>query len=222
MVSLRGLNALQTLRLRNNPGAPFPLTMEPEQTRFNTFVVKVAQGAPSDITATMTITGGTLNNSTRTTRTVSISAGSTTSTEFTVTPNPGSESVSVALSNPRGLPSGFNGIVLGVGETLTFLPGICDRTPQVRTAILNEIADKNHCANVTNADLAAITSLDLSSSGITSLTAHDFAGLTSLTRLRLHNNSLSSLPSGVFEGLNALTYLSLSFNRLSSLPSGGL
>ena len=69
--------------------------MELEQTRSNTFVVKVAQGAPSTITATMTITGGILSDSSKT-RTVSISAGSTTSTEFTVTPNPGSESVRVA------------------------------------------------------------------------------------------------------------------------------
>ena len=60
--------------------------------------------------------------------------------------------------------------------------GICDRTSQVRTAILNRIPGISNCAYVTNTHLAAITYLDLSSSGITSLTANDFAALSSLTR----------------------------------------
>ena len=42
--------------------------------------------------------------------------------------------------------------------------GICDRTSQVRTAILNRIPGISNCADVTSRHLAAITgTLDLSS-----------------------------------------------------------
>ena len=73
---------------------------------------------------------------------------------------------------------------------------------------------------MTTEQLAAITSLDLESSGITALKAGDFAGLSALTRLDLDNNQISTLPTGIFSGLSALTRLYLSNNPISTLPAG--
>ena len=94
---------------------------------------------------------------------------------------------------------------------------VSDRTPQVRDAI---VAAAGVPANqVTEAHLAAITSLDLGLKKITSLKAGDFDGLNNLTVLYLPNNKLSTLPSGIFDNLTQLTRLLLGNNELSTLPS---
>ena len=99
--------------------------------------------------------------------------------------------------------------------------GICGRTEAVRDAIVARISGVASCADVTDAQLAAITgTLDLRSDGITTLAAGDFDGLTALTTLRLRGNSLSTLPAGVFDELTALTTLDLRNNSLSTLPAG--
>ena len=110
-------------------------------------------------------------------------------------------------------------------DAVTPTPGICDRTEQVRDALLDSTG-VGDCAAVTVADLATVTTVDLSLiatgiSGITALKSGDFAGLTALTLLAVGGQSgLTSLPSDVFSGLSALTTLSLAGNALGSLPSG--
>ena len=96
--------------------------------------------------------------------------------------------------------------------------GVCDRTPQVRDAIV-AAAGVAHCSLVTAEHLAAIEKLNLESTGITALKTGDFSGLSILEELNLYQNSLSSLPADIFEGLSALRYLELGRNRLSSLPA---
>ncbi|WP_420461494.1 fibronectin type III domain-containing protein [Candidatus Palauibacter sp.] len=99
--------------------------------------------------------------------------------------------------------------------------GICNRTPQVRDAILGRISGITDCAAVTNVHLAAITGvLGLTSKDITALKVGDFAGLTSLTLLALNGNALTTLPAGVFDGLPALEQLFLNSNALTTLPAG--
>ena len=100
-----------------------------------------------------------------------------------------------------------------------FVP-VCDRTSQVRTAILRALPDIDDCADVTAEDLASITHLQLGFRWITALKADDFSGLTALEWLNLPYNSLSSLPAGLFDELTALEYLSLWRNDLSSFPDG--
>ena len=97
---------------------------------------------------------------------------------------------------------------------------ICDRTPQVRDAIVAAIPDVDDCANVTAEHLAAITDLNIRDKSITALKTGDFDGLTALTSLALSGNALSSLPSGIFDDNTQLTQLRLGGNALSSLPSG--
>ncbi len=97
--------------------------------------------------------------------------------------------------------------------------GICGRTEQVQTAILDKISGVTDCANVTDTHLAAIGGrLDMSTKGITALATGDFDGLTALEWLRLQKNSLTELPDDVFEPLTALTQLLLQDNSLTTLP----
>ena len=93
--------------------------------------------------------------------------------------------------------------------------GICGRTEQVRTAILERIDGVTNCALVTDAHLGAIEgTLRMDDTGITSLRAGDFAGLSLLTELILSSSDLSNLPEGVFSGLSPLKHLVLSRQRV--------
>ena len=110
-------------------------------------------------------------------------------------------------------------IVLG-----TYLPGytdftpVSDRTQQVSDAIVAAVSGVNNAADVTEAHLAAITSLNLRGKGISALKTGDFSGMTGLTSLNLYNNQLSSLPDGIFEGLTSLTTIRLGRNAVDPFP----
>ena len=113
----------------------------------------------------------------------------------------------------------------GAAAAVVVIPmlGICGRTQQIEDAILAAISGVDDCAEVTDANLAAITSFSddaTISKGISTLRRGDFAGLTSLTAINLFGNSLTSLPEGIFAGLAELTELSLGSNQLASLPEG--
>ena len=95
---------------------------------------------------------------------------------------------------------------------------ISERTPQVRDAIIAAVPGVNSAADVTEAHLAAITSLYLNRRNITTLKASDFDRLTAVTTLDLAENQLSTLPEGIFDGLAKLRTLQLQNNQLSTLP----
>ena len=95
---------------------------------------------------------------------------------------------------------------------------ICDRTPQVRDAIL-QATETDDCAAVDSRELAGL-SIALGFSDLTALKAGDFDGLTSLLRLDFRGSRLTSLPAGVFSGLTRLEILTLEHNRLTALPAG--
>ncbi len=103
---------------------------------------------------------------------------------------------------------------------------VCDRTRQVRTAILAKVAGISNCGDVMAAHLVAITgtlNLDNSRSSanrIVSLKPGDFDGLTALTGLDFDFNNLRTLPAGIFDDLTALTDLKLSHNSLTRLQAG--
>ena len=106
---------------------------------------------------------------------------------------------------------------------MTPTPGICGRTQQVRDALL-ELTGVEDCKAVTVADLAGVTSLNISLqalgvSDITALKSGDFGGLTGLTSLSVADQQgLTTLPSDIFSGLSKLTTLALISNQLNSLP----
>ena len=96
---------------------------------------------------------------------------------------------------------------------------ICNRTSQVVDAIVQAVSGLDSCGYVSKAQLAGITTLDLSRQSITSLQSGDFADLSALQTLHLYGNQLTALPADVFAGLAALDTLSLWQNRLESLPA---
>ena len=145
---------------------------------------------------------------------LSFAAGTRTFSGTPAAADAGTLSVKVTASD--GTASVSNEFKIRVAVT-----DVCTRTPQVSAAIVDEVSGVDHCADLTAAHLAAITgTLDLSSEGVSSLEAGDFAGLTKLEVLDLFDNSLSSLPDGIFAPLTALEELELAFNSLSSLPAG--
>ncbi len=97
--------------------------------------------------------------------------------------------------------------------------GVCARTPAVADALVARIGVAG-CADVTEAQLAAMGWLDLGNLGIPRLGSGDFAGLKALTRLDLSGNELAELPPGIFAGLPQLELLFLRNNRLAALPPG--
>ena len=96
---------------------------------------------------------------------------------------------------------------------------MCDRTPEVRDAIIAAVPGVDACEDVSAEHLAAITGeFSLREHGITALRAGDFEGLVGITRLNLSRNELTGLPVGVFDGLAGLPKLTLARNALASLP----
>ena len=105
---------------------------------------------------------------------------------------------------------------LPIVSTLT---PVCDRTTQVRDAIVAAVPGVSDCNDVTEAHLATITHLDLENKNILTLKDGDFDGLSALTELRLQENQLTTLPANIFSDLSSLRTLYLNNNQLTSLPS---
>ena len=171
------------------------------------------------MTVTLSAEGGTLSATT-----VVIGGGDMESAAVTVTPA-GAGAVTVSVDSAAFPNAGIHldGIQAGVGESLTLeaaTSGICDRTPQVRDAILAKLRDVSDCAKVTDADLYYLQSLDLENSGITTLKSGDFEGMSRLFNIGLRRNNLGALPAGVFDDLGRLGVLYLDANHLSELPAG--
>ena len=98
---------------------------------------------------------------------------------------------------------------------------VCQRTPEIRNAIVSAISGVSRCQDVTAEHLGTITSIaeNYTGSNITSLKSGDFSGITALQTLDFsYKNLLTSLPSDVFDGLTSLHTLRLENNSLSSLP----
>ena len=187
-----------------------PLTVSLKKVAGEQFKAVAPTGAPFDIVLPLTVSDGTISGGATT---VTIPKGSIESGTLTVTRTPTStDPTSVNIGTLPGIPADHSGYTLARSVDLplifTGLGGIfpvSQRTPQVRDAIV-AAAGVNSASDVTEAHLAAITSLYLSRfTNITTLNAHDFSGLTALTTLDLSENQLSTLPEDIFEDLTALT-----------------
>ena len=101
---------------------------------------------------------------------------------------------------------------------------LSERTSQVQDEIVDnvlgegDIIARPDIEDITDAQIAAISVLDLRAAGITELKSGDFSGMTELKNINLHDNLLMDLPVGIFEGLTALTTLRLGHNLLDPMP----
>ena len=107
------------------------------------------------------------------------------------------------------------------GRTPAAMGGICDRTRELREALVSLASGIASCADMDAAALAALpASLDLANRGIASLKAGDFAGLGHVTSLNLCQNELADLTPGVLDPLTALSTLDVSRNAIARIPAG--
>ena len=107
------------------------------------------------------------------------------------------------------------------GRTPAAMGGICDRTRELREALVSLASGVASCADMDAAALAALpASLDLSNRGIAALKPGDFAGLGHVTSLNLRQNELADLTPGVLDPLTALTGLGVNNNQIARLPPG--
>ena len=218
------LTALTTLRLDGNPGAPFSPTADalPDdgEVSFTGDTVTLdgsGSGGPwgTNVTYSWALTSPTSG----VTVTFDDAASATPVVTIPALAD-GAELTFTLTVTGRG---GTNGIdpATDTAMVTAAILGICGRTEAVRDGIVRLFGNITHCADITDAHLAAITgSLDLRNDNITALAAGDFDGLTALTTLNLGSNSLTTLPAGVFDGLTALTGLYLGVNSLETLPAG--
>ena len=150
-----GLTMLTELRLEgNHADASLTFTMELEETGSNTFVVKVAEGAPFAMTTTVEVTGGTLPDG-DTSGTVTVKAGNTRSDPITVTPTPGSTDPVVVTLGPTVTqpPSAFTGLQTAVdSDPLTLTPAIQPRFQRLNNEILSK-----HALSIADVTIAAVT-----------------------------------------------------------------
>ena len=202
-----------------------PVTIFLEKVGESQFKAVASTGVPFDIVLPLSVTNGTIDGGANS---ITIPTGSVESESLNVTRTPGTTlAVIVDIGTLPELPADsgyelFKSIDLPLVFTElggTFFIPVSERTPQVRDAIV-AVVGVSSANDVTEADLAAITGLNLSHESITSLKAGDFSGLSSLTMLWLYNNDLTTLPAGIFDNLTALQRLSLQSNQLSSLPAG--
>ena len=223
-----GLSSLTTLYLYGNSVDPLPLTVSLEKVGADQVKAVAPAGAPFDLVLPLTVTNGSISGGATS---ITIPAGSLESQPLTVTRTPSTTAaVTMDIGTLPRPPTNHSGYTLVKSDDLPLeifsllAGGICDRTPLVQTTILRALQSQtpspSTCGEVTEAHLAAITSLDFREQSITALQAGDFDGLTALTTLNLFDNELSSLPAGIFDNLTALTTLYLQNNQLSSLPAG--
>ncbi len=97
---------------------------------------------------------------------------------------------------------------------------ICDRTPEVQTAILVMVSGAT-CSTITSTQLAGITgALVIVNYSSTSIDPSEFAGLTGVEELLFLHSAIETLHPGAFQDLTSLEKLSLDQNRIKTLEDG--
>ena len=148
-----GLSSLMYLNLRSNPGAPFILTLELARTD-NTnseaagpasIKVKLAEGAPFDMSIHLTIEGGTLSADLAT-----LTRGQTESDPITVRQK-GTRVATVRLEIAPTIPEGYRGIQMAVGASLALFSDALPEEPAL-------IGDVNRDGTVNILDLVFVAS----------------------------------------------------------------
>lgn len=203
-----GLISLNQLRLGKNRIDPIPLIVSIQKIGESVYRAFLPTAAPFDIRLPIEVTDGIISSGISS---VTIPKGSLNSISFTVIAtgvgyNEPHVDI-VALPKP---PINHYGYVIAKSN-------VCNRSEQVADAITALVHSKTDCFNVSDVDLATITSLNLDNLSIRSLKEEDFSGMFLLRRLTLSNNQLMILPNNLFAGLVSLRELDLSGNPVEPL-----
>ena len=127
-----------------------------------------------------------------------------------------SYSVTVSVTDGNGGSDSIT-VTINVTDVNEIDPPLSERTQQVREAIVAAVPGVTSPDDVTDAHIAAITTLNLTNEGITSLKSGDFNDLTKLEDLRMPSNSISDISP--LEGLTSLEILDLYNNSVSDISA---
>ncbi|MCG9128174.1 cadherin domain-containing protein [Candidatus Poribacteria bacterium] len=204
-----GLTSLDMLRLGNNIIQPFPLIVSIQHVDEGIYQAVIPVGAPFDIELPIEVRNGKITNGKYS---VTIPKGQLYSESIRVVPSTDSFiTTSVDIGVLPHIPLNHYGYVIAKSN-------VCNRTQQVVDAISFKVNEGSDCINISELDLAQITSLNLDDMSISSLRSDDFEGMLSLESLSLSNNMISDIPTRLFLGLFSLNELNLMGNRLETLP----
>ena len=221
----KGLSSLTHVWAEGNSGTPFGLRVDLLTDADGKARVRMAEAAPQTLNLPLYLS----ERPTQRVGSVSIQAGDTLSAAALVTLPSDLTSAPIKLANLPSL-NGSGMQLLADTESVsvsndgstTGTPasgGICDRTPQVRDALVAALS-ANDCHSVTFRQLATLNdSLDLSNQAIASLRADDFLGLHRLRTLKLNHNYLGTLPARAFADLSSLRQLHLHNNVITRIDA---
>ena len=210
---------IQLLDVSDNPGILSLARLAITQTGFDKLQIARSPMLPVEWEVPLTIDGGQLPQSE-----VIIKAGDALSPEFDIVPEtPYTSGTFVGIDtsgNPA--PDGFYGFDINY-QRLNVRVGICDRTPQVQKAILEQVVLASTCRDANAQLLAAYDGpLDIGGQSVTALRVDDFVGLHRVRHLHLQNNQLTSLSADILAPLTGMHVLNLAGNRLTTLPADAL
>ena len=221
-----GLENLKELSLKGNPGFPFTLPLEVIRTDDNASIfdsakvaIRIATGIPYEGQVTLSLTGGEASS-----ETISLEPGAVVSAPVKITRHADNTGAVFVAVSPIPYNTHRYDIELRADSLFLFPeaiipnPAVCDRTPQVRDAIVERLKDVAECSEVTGEDLLSLkSSIFLSDIRMDALKQGDFSGLDSLEILHLNDNEFTTLPDRAFSGLDSLKILYLHNNELSTV-----
>ena len=137
-------------------------------------------------------------------------------------PKPLVTTVTLTATDPDGLASSVTGEFRTNWEDGPALLAVCDRTPQVRDALVEHLG--KDCENIGAEDLVQVVKLDLSNTGLSSLKSRDFSGMSSLRGVDASSNHLTWTQACAAKYGDSVQNINLSYNYLggtgAGIPSG--
>ncbi len=133
-------------------------------------------------------------------------------------PNPLITAVTLTATDPDGLSTSVTGEFRTDWEDGPALLAVCDRTPQVRDALVEHLG--KDCENIGAEDLAQVVKLDLSNTGLSSLKSRDFSGMVSLRDVDVSSNTFASWTDACAAKYgDSVQNINLSYNYLGGTGS---
>ena len=172
--------------------------------------LRIDHELPEDLVVPFTLTGGfsSLTN-------VTIPKGSKTSNLFTVFPNYGSTSYSLATE--RTEVSKWSGYIDVTSATYQVDYSLCEGDNTLADAVAVALGGDD-CTNITESSLSDVSgTLELDDYGITSINPSVIQALTSISSLQLGANDLQSIPASAFANLPELDALGLQQNDITTI-----
>ena len=168
--------------------------------------LSIDHALPAALSISFTVVNGTVADSA--TGTVTILAGSTTSSEITVAPSEAFYSLTSELTKFNDWNGHIDSSTKHFDDSL-----VCGIDPAFESALI-ALSSADTCFDVV---LSEFTVIPFTNKGIASLDPSVVQGLTSATEVKFDNNALTSISQEVFANLVDITELELQQNEISEI-----